>query len=96
MGCCARTHATVRPFTNVVLLRLTSTPTCCPALQASHVLRQVPPRPDSLSRLALHKPLLNKTVALARGAECIAAAGEDFVASVPSNAVNQPQFWQPL
>lgn len=76
---------------------------CCPThcavssavlwLQVSHVLPQTPPRPDSLSRLGGHRPLLHKTVALARGAECIAAVGEDFVADMPHNAVNQMQFW---
>lgn len=68
----------------------------CAALQAAHVLRQIPPRPDSLSRLAAHKPFLNKTVALARGAECIAAVGEDFVAQVPENPVNKVLFWNTL
>lgn len=66
----------------------------CVVLQVSHVLRQIPPRPDSLSRLPGHKAFLNTTVALARGAECVAAVGQDVVAQVPVNAVNQNQFWK--
>lgn len=67
---------------------------CWWVVQVSHVLQQVPPRPDSLSRLAGHRPLLNKTMALAKGAECVAAVGHEFVGRVPRNSINQTQFWQ--
>lgn len=63
-------------------------------MQVCHVLQQVPPRPDSLRRLAGHRPLLTKTVALAKGAECVAAVEHEFVGRVPRNTINQTQFWQ--
>jgi hypothetical protein len=94
---CVASPATDTPHPTLALILVViaavSLAGCLVALQASHVLCQVPPRPDSLSRLASHRPFLTKTVSLARASECVAAVGEAFVACVPANAVNQTQFW---
>lgn len=62
-------------------------------LQVQHVARNAAPPANFFSRQPGHAAFLRRTLSIARGAECIADAGEEAVACVPPTAINQAKFW---
>jgi hypothetical protein len=65
-------------------------------LQTQHVLQGVQPSAATFNGLPGYKAFLHRTAALARSAECIAAAGEEVTGRVPvaPDGYNLEKFWQ--
>lgn len=63
-------------------------------LQQQHVLPGVAPKADTYSKMPGYKDFLQRTVALARSAVCVAAAEGDLL-QVPAaeDGSNVPLFW---